>query len=229
MSRQPWQFRCFFYFLPNPARRYIEQHHFFKGTIASTAATSSTLLRLTGKRSNAQDSDSESESNFTIHITWLRVYVTTVKFFFATSRSHASELLPQPLRFLIVKKVLIRMSTFLRRFATSASAGKNMYFILAVASALPVYTILNDNTSSSASVPSRSNVFVSGPQKKKSCCLMEPPLFFINSSVQCCHRLQGFRSYCFPTFWWQGSKNDKKFPWTRYWSAWLWVWGEHLP
>ena len=53
------------------------------------------------------------------------------------------------------------MSTFLRRFATSASAGKNMYFILAVASAFPVYTILNDNTSSSASVPSRSNVFVS--------------------------------------------------------------------
>ena len=58
------------------------------------------------------------------------------------------------------------MSTFLRRFATSASAGKNMYFILAAASALPVYIILNDNTSSSASVPSRSNVFVSTSPKK---------------------------------------------------------------
>ncbi|KAF8803232.1 hypothetical protein BYT27DRAFT_7195821 [Phlegmacium glaucopus] len=51
------------------------------------------------------------------------------------------------------------MATFLRRFTTSASAGKNMYFILAAASALPVYTILNDNTSSSTSLPSRSNVF----------------------------------------------------------------------
>ena len=59
------------------------------------------------------------------------------------------------------------MSTFLRRFATSASGGKNMYFILAVASALPVYTILNDNTSSSASVPSRSNVFVSAQKINK--------------------------------------------------------------
>ena len=60
------------------------------------------------------------------------------------------------------------MSTFLRCFATSASTGKNMYFILAAASALPVYTILNDNTVSSASVPSRSNVFVStSPSEKK--------------------------------------------------------------
>ena len=77
------------------------------------------------------------------------------------------------------------MSTFLRRFATSASAGKNMYFILAVASALPVYTILNDNTASSASVPSRSNVFVSAPPKKKTCCSDEttPVLYPIFSSM----------------------------------------------
>ena len=86
--------------------------------------------------------------------------------FFATSHSNFIPYLPQPLRFHIVK-VLIRMSTILRRFASSASAGKNMYFILAVASALPVYTILNDNTSPSASVPSRSNVFVSAPPKMK--------------------------------------------------------------
>ena len=62
------------------------------------------------------------------------------------------------------------MSTFMRRFATSASTGKNMYFILAAASALPVYTILNDNTVSSVSVPSRSNVFVSAPLRKKKPC-----------------------------------------------------------
>ena len=59
----------------------------------------------------------------------------------------------------------------MRRFATSASAGKNMYLILAAASALPVYTILNDTASSSPSLPSRSNVFVSAQQqqKKKTC------------------------------------------------------------
>ena len=55
------------------------------------------------------------------------------------------------------------MASFLRRFATSASTGKKMYFILAAASAFPVYTIFNDSntSSSSASLSSRSNVFVS--------------------------------------------------------------------
>ena len=147
-----------------------------------------------------------------IHITWMRVYVTTVTTVTTLTvkvlQRHAlrSQNLTQSHRYhhnpfhFTLFKVLIRMSTFLRRFATSASAGKNMYFILAVASALPVYTILNDNTASSASVPSRSNVFVSAPPEKKLAVLMKPHLFFIQYLVRCCHQLQGFWSYCFQTF-----------------------------
>lgn len=59
---------------------------------------------------------------------------------------------------------LRRMASFFRRFATTASAGKNMYFVLAAGSVFPLYTILND-TSSSPSLPSRSNVFVSAKKK----------------------------------------------------------------
>jgi len=54
----------------------------------------------------------------------------------------------------------ILMASFLRRFTTSASAGKTMYFSLAVVSALPVYAVLNEN-SSSPPPNSRANVFVS--------------------------------------------------------------------
>ncbi|KAJ3509321.1 hypothetical protein NLJ89_g5283 [Agrocybe chaxingu] len=50
------------------------------------------------------------------------------------------------------------MASFLRRFTTAASAGKNMYFTLAVASTLPVYAVLN-NDSPSGAVNSRANVF----------------------------------------------------------------------
>ena len=124
----------------------------------------------------------------------MRVYVTTVTTVTVkVLQRHAlrSQNLTQSHRYhhnpfhFTLFKVLIRMSTFLRRFATSASAGKNMYFILAVASALPVYTILNDNTASSASVPSRSNVFVSAPPQKKTCCSDEttPVLYPIFSSM----------------------------------------------
>lgn len=52
------------------------------------------------------------------------------------------------------------MASFLRRFTTSASAGKTMYFSLAVASALPMYAVLNEN-SPPAPPNSRANVFVS--------------------------------------------------------------------
>ncbi|KAH9475565.1 cyclophilin peptidyl-prolyl cis-trans isomerase Cyp2 [Psilocybe cubensis] len=54
------------------------------------------------------------------------------------------------------------MASFLRRFTTSASAGKTMYFTLAIASALPVYAVLNENSaaaSPSGSLNSRANVF----------------------------------------------------------------------
>ncbi|PPR07953.1 hypothetical protein CVT24_002529 [Panaeolus cyanescens] len=56
------------------------------------------------------------------------------------------------------------MASFLRRFTTSASAGKNMYFALAAASALPLYAVLNEKSSPSSPsvsvVPtSRANVF----------------------------------------------------------------------
>ena len=93
------------------------------------------------------------------------------------------------------------MSNFLRRFATSASAGKNMYFILAAASAFPVYTILNENTSSSVSVPSRSNVFVSVKKEISRSLAVFMKLKSVRS-VRCYHhwQLQGFRSYCFQTF-----------------------------
>ncbi|KAF5313918.1 hypothetical protein D9619_013045 [Psilocybe cf. subviscida] len=50
------------------------------------------------------------------------------------------------------------MASFLRRFTTSASAGKSMYFGLAAASALPVYAVLNEK-SPPASPNSRANVF----------------------------------------------------------------------
>jgi hypothetical protein len=49
------------------------------------------------------------------------------------------------------------MATFLRRFATSASAGKNMYIFLA-ASTIPAYAILNEN--SRTDNQNRSNVYV---------------------------------------------------------------------
>ena len=63
------------------------------------------------------------------------------------------------------------MASFLRRFTTSASAGKNIYFILAAASAVPVYTIFNDNYTPSASLSSRSNVFVS-TKNRNLCCFL---------------------------------------------------------
>ena len=109
-------------------------------------------------------------------------HVTAFFFFFCSSRlilvSSTSVLTYH--NFFDLTVLIIRMSTFLRRFATSASAGKNMYFILAVASAFPVYTILNDNTSFSASRP---NVFVSAKKMKKVAVLINPPLL----SVRCCH------------------------------------------
>lgn len=49
------------------------------------------------------------------------------------------------------------MATFLRRFATTASAGKNMYIFLA-ASTLPAYAILNEN--SPKDTENRANVYV---------------------------------------------------------------------
>jgi hypothetical protein len=73
------------------------------------------------------------------------------------------------------------MASFLRRFTTSASAGKNMYFILAAASAFPVYTIFNDSntSSSSASLSSRSNVFVS--TKKENLVALAPNIYALLS------------------------------------------------
>ncbi|PPQ78773.1 hypothetical protein CVT25_010646 [Psilocybe cyanescens] len=50
------------------------------------------------------------------------------------------------------------MASFLRRFTTSASAGKTMYFSLAIASAIPVYAVLNENSPPGPGL-SRSNVF----------------------------------------------------------------------
>ena len=60
------------------------------------------------------------------------------------------------------------MASFLRRFTTSASASasKKMYFILAAASAFPLYTIFNDSNTSPSST-SRSNVFVSAKNPKE--------------------------------------------------------------
>ena len=52
------------------------------------------------------------------------------------------------------------MASFLRRFVSTASAGKKMYLSLAVASAIPVYTVLNES-SKFAPPNSRANVFVS--------------------------------------------------------------------
>jgi hypothetical protein len=49
------------------------------------------------------------------------------------------------------------MATFLRRFASSASAGKNMYIFLA-ASTIPAYAIINENSPNENQ--SRSNVYV---------------------------------------------------------------------
>ena len=52
------------------------------------------------------------------------------------------------------------MASFLRRFTTAASAGKKMYFGLAIVSAIPIYTVLNE-TSERLPSHSRANVFVS--------------------------------------------------------------------
>ena len=60
------------------------------------------------------------------------------------------------------------MASFLRRFMTTASAGKNMYFFFAAASAMPIYAVLNEPTSVSPHSPdSRANVFVRHVQRYK--------------------------------------------------------------
>ena len=48
---------------------------------------------------------------------------------------------------------------------TTASAGKNMYFFAAAASAVPIYAVLNEPTS--VSPDSRANVFVRHVQRYK--------------------------------------------------------------
>ena len=57
------------------------------------------------------------------------------------------------------------MASFLRRFMTTASAGKNMYIFFAAASAVPIYAVLNEPTS--VSPDSRANVFVRHVQRYK--------------------------------------------------------------
>src|SRR5258708_39962970 len=58
------------------------------------------------------------------------------------------------------------MDSFLRCFSSTAARGRQMYFGLVVASAIPLYAVLNESSKSAPS-NSRSNVFVSSRHIKR--------------------------------------------------------------